>query len=256
MLRLLRARLRQGHRTLAFPAAEPSLPAAFRGRPEVDGSRCVDGCDACARACPTEAIEVQGGSLRLDLGRCVFCGECETSCPAGAVRFTPDYRMAVRRREDLVVGDGEYRLAAALDRTARGLFGRSFRLRQVSAGGSGAEEADANVLTTVVFDLARFGVDFVASPRHADGLLVTGPVSASMRGPLLRTWEAVPAPRLVIAVGASAISGGPWRGSREVEGGVDRVLPVDLYVPGFPPHPLTILDGILRLLGRLGEEPR
>ena len=103
----------------------------------------------------------------------------------------------------------------------------------------------------MVYDLARFGVQFVASPRHADGLVITGPVTANMRGALEKTWEAVPSPRLVIAVGACAISGGPFRGHPQVHDGADGVVPVDLYVPGCPPHPLTILDGILRLLGRI-----
>jgi Ni,Fe-hydrogenase III small subunit len=132
------------------------------------------------------------------------------------------------------------------------LFGRSLKLRQVSAGGCNACETDTNVLSTVVFDLGRFGIQFVASPRHADGLLVTGPVSRNMELALRKTYEAVPEPRIVIALGACAISGGPYRGHPEVRDGADSLLPVDLYIPGCPPHPLTILDGLLRLLGRLG----
>jgi Ni,Fe-hydrogenase III small subunit len=124
-------------------------------------------------------------------------------------------------------------------------------LRQVSAGGCNACEADANVLTTVVFDVARFGIDFVASPRHADGLLITGPVTQNMRAALLKTWEAVPPPKLVIAMGACAIAGGPYAGLPDQNDGAASVLPVDLYLPGCPPHPLTVLDGLLRLLDRL-----
>jgi Ni,Fe-hydrogenase III small subunit len=133
------------------------------------------------------------------------------------------------------------------------LFGRSLKLRQVSAGGCNACEADVNVLNTVVFDLGRFGIQFVASPRHADGLLITGPVTENMRLALTKTYEAVPAPKIVIAVGACAISGGPFRDHCEVHNGADAVVPVDLYVPGCPPHPVTILDGLLRLLGRLPD---
>src|SRR5439155_14183033 len=125
-------------------------------------------------------------------------------------------------------------------------------LRQVCAGGSGACEADLNVLGTVVFDLGRFGIQFVASPRHADGLVVTGPVSENMRSALLATYAAIAPPKLVIAVGAEAISGCVFRDHPEVHNGCDAFLPVDLYIPGWPPHPLTILDGLLRLLGRLG----
>jgi Ni,Fe-hydrogenase III small subunit len=135
----------------------------------------------------------------------------------------------------------------------KSLFGRSLKLRQVCAGGCGACEADTNVLSTVVFDLGRFGIQFVASPRHADGLLITGPVTENMALALKKTYDALPEPRLVIAVGACAISGGPYAGHAEGRNGADAVVPVDLYIPGCPPHPVAILDGLLRLLGRLDE---
>ncbi len=137
------------------------------------------------------------------------------------------------------------------DAGIRRLFGRSLKLRQVSAGGCNACEADTNVLGTVAWDLGRFGIQFVASPRHADGLLITGPVTENMRVALLKTYEAVPTPKLVIAVGACAISGGPYKGHEEVHDGARHLLPVDLHIPGCPPHPLTILDGLLRLVGRI-----
>jgi Ni,Fe-hydrogenase III small subunit/ferredoxin len=252
MLRILSARLQQGNRTLAYPAETPPLPARYQGLPVVDPARCPPGCAACAAVCPTGAIGATSGELRLDLGSCLFCAACAEACPEGAVRFSADHRMAARERADLVRGgEEEYRLARALDEKMRRLFGRSLKLRQVSAGGCNACEAEINVLGTVVFDLGRFGVQVVASPRHADGLLITGPVTQNMRLALEKTWKALPAPRLVVAVGSCAISGGPYAGRPEVEGGAAQVVPVDLFIPGCPPHPLTILDGLLRLMGRL-----
>ena len=254
MWKILRTRLQQGSRTVSYPAAPPALPDRFRGAPALDAGRCPDGCRACVDACPTNALSSDGSALRLDLGRCLFCTDCANACPEGALRYETDHRLAVRRRADLVAPSGtELELATALEGRLRRLFGRSLRLRQVSAGGCNACELDVNVLNTVGWDLSRFGIQFVASPRHADGLLVTGAVSRNMLLALRKTWEAVPAPKLVIAVGACAISGGPYLDHPEVANGVEGLLPVDLYVPGCPPHPLTILDGLLRLVGRLKD---
>ncbi|MBI2891476.1 MAG: NADH-quinone oxidoreductase subunit NuoB [Nitrospirae bacterium] len=257
MIRVLRTRLGQGRRTVAYPAEAPALPDRFVGRLAVDSARCLPGCRDCAEVCPTDAISPRSEEIqtRVDLGRCVFCAECIRACPEAAVTATRDHRMAARRREDLLVGDESLRLAEALDARLKKLLGRSLKLRQVSAGGCNACEADVNVLNTVVFDLGRFGIQFVASPRHADGLLITGPVTHNMDLALRKTYEAVPEPRIVIAVGACAISGGPYEGHPEVLNGATAVVPVDLYVPGCPPHPYTILDGLLRLIGRI-DTPR
>ena len=253
MLKVLLARLRQGHRTIRFPGVAPDMPDRFRGLPMITPESCPPGCRACADACPTAAITGNGASLRLDLGRCLLCVECQDACAPGAITMTREFRMAASTREDLLTGAGTSRLVAALDARSHALFGRSLHLRQVSAGGCNGCEADVNVLQTVVFDLQRFGVKFVASPRHADGLLITGPVTTNMREALRKTYEAVPAPKLVIASGACAISGGPFAGHPEVNDGVGDMLHVDLFVPGCPPHPLTLLHGLLRLLGRLLE---
>src|SRR3954452_24162045 len=249
MLKLLRARIQQGHRTLSYPGGPPpDLPERFRGHPVLAAGGCADGCAECAAACPTGAITLQP-ALAVDLGKCLFCGECAAACPTGALTYGRDYRLAARERGDLVVTETEpVRLAKALDAKARRLFGRSLKLRQVSAGGCNGCESEVNVLSTVVFDLGRFGVQFVASPRHADGLLITGPVTENMRLALEKTYQAVPAPKVVIAVGACAIAGGPYIDHREVHNGADAVVPVDLYVPGCPPHPYTILEGLLGLL--------
>ncbi len=252
MLDVIRARLRQGHRTIAYPdAPPPPLPERFRGRPLIDTTKCPDGCARCAEACPTQAIDLRGGP-RIDLGRCLFCTDCANACPTGALQYSRDYRLAVRKRADLMaLSERELELAAALQGRLLKLFGRSLKLRQVSAGGCNACELDVNVLNTVGWDLSRFGIQFVASPRHADGLLITGALSTNMHLALRKTYDAVPEPKLVIAVGACAISGGPYIDHPEVANGVEGQLPIDLYVPGCPPHPLTILDGLLRLLGRL-----
>jgi Ni,Fe-hydrogenase III small subunit/NAD-dependent dihydropyrimidine dehydrogenase PreA subunit len=255
MFSIIRERLRQGRRTIPYPAGDPpSLPDRFRGLPVLDESRCREGCRACIEACPTDAVTRDAKGLRLDLGRCLFCTDCAEACPDGGISFTHDYRLAVRTRDDLVLRGGrELELARRLESKMLRLFGRSLKLRQVSAGGDNSAEADLNVLATVVFDIGRFGIQFVASPRHADGLVVTGPVTENMKLALRKTYEAVPTPKIVIAVGTCAISGGIFRDHPEVHNGVDGIVPVDLFIPGNPPHPLTILDGLLRLLGRIDE---
>ena len=249
MINVIKARIQQKKRTVAFPASEPQLPDHLRALPAIDTARCPTGCDACVKACPVGAISATP-SLAVDMGKCLFCTDCTQVCPTRALSFTGDYRLAVSRRSDLICDGTALHLAQALDAKSRALFGRSLKLRQVSAGGCGACEADTNVLNTVVFDLGRFGIQFVASPRHADGVLVTGPVSRNMETALRKTWAAIPAPKLCIVVGACAISGGPFAGHNEVVGSVESIIPVDLFVPGCPPHPVTILDGLLRLLGR------
>jgi len=249
-------RLKRGCETMAYPQGPaPALPDRHGGALRVEAALCADDCRACVDVCPTQVISHGAdGKLALDLGGCVFCGACVSACPTGAITRTGDHRMAARTREDLILGapgHEQVRLADALDSKLRKLFGRSLRLRQVSAGGCNACEADTNVLGTIGWDLGRFGVQFVASPRHADGLLITGPVSKNMELALKKTWDAVPEPKLVIAVGACAIRGGPFVGSPEIHHGAQSIVPVDLFIPGCPPHPLTILDGILRLLDRL-----
>ncbi len=251
MSSVLNVRIRQKKRTIPFPDAEPQLPERFRGRPRIRQSLCVAGCALCAEACPTDAIATGSNGLSMDLGRCLFCGECAMVCPVQAITHTGDYHLSARSRGELSVGGEELRLASALRDESRRLFGRSLKLREVSAAGCNACEADVNVLGTVVYDLGRFGIQFVASPRHADGILVTGCVSRNMLLGLKKTYEAVPDPKIVIAVGACAISGGPFVDHPEIHNGVESLLPVDLYVPGCPPHPITLLDGLLRLLGKI-----
>lgn len=251
MIRACLARLQQKHRTISYPKTAPALPEQYCGRPAINPGLCSAECRECLEVCPTGAVSKEGNALTIDLGRCLFCRQCEQVCPTKAVRFSREYRLAAGSKSDLLVSGDEMKLAQALDKKTKELFGRSLKLRQVSAGGCNACEADTNVLNTVVFDLGRFGIQFAASPRHADGLLVTGPVTENMRLALQKTYEAVADPRIVIAAGACAVSGGPFIGLSPVHHGVDSVIPVDLYIPGCPPHPVTILDGLLRLLGSI-----
>jgi Ni,Fe-hydrogenase III small subunit/ferredoxin len=256
MIKVLLARLQQKHRTMTYPdGAPPPLPDRFRGRPMIDSSKCPQGCHACSDVCPTGAIT----PTHIDLGKCLFCIECANACPQQAITHSCNDQLAARKRTDLIVAREQQAVevaGAALDKKLKKLFGRSLKLRQVSAGGCNACEADTNVLNTVGWDLGRFGIQFVASPRHADGILVTGPVSQNMELALRKTYDAVSDPRIVIAVGACAISGGPYIGHEQVKNGVDSLLPVDLYIPGCPPHPLTILDGLLRLIGTIEDGTR
>lgn len=254
MFTILKTRIAQGHRTTRFPLELPVLPERFRGRPVIDPAKCPDGCAQCVDACPTGAITTTGG-LALDLGKCLFCTECVDACPAGAIQYTQDYRLAASRREHLRLTGAEFELAGRMGDELHRILGRALRLREVCAGSCNACDLDTNVLNTVGWDLSRFGIQFVASPRHADGLLVTGPISLNMHHALREAYSAIPEPKIVIALGACAISGGPYAGSPAVLNGVSELLPVNLFIPGCPPHPVTILDGLLRLLGRIAGPP-
>ncbi len=232
-----------------FPVAVESMPDRFRGLARIGEQPCKQSCEQCAEVCPVQAIS-KNEAIDIDLGRCTFCGQCQLVCPAKKIEFTRDYRLATRRRQDLILPEHQPQVEA-LQGEMKKLFGRSLKLRQVSAGGCNGCEVDINVLATLAFDLGRFGIQIVASPRHADGLIVTGPVSHNMYTALQKTYDAVPSPKLVIAVGACAISGGIFRDHEQVHNGIEGILPVDLYIPGCPPHPWTILDGLVRLMGRI-----
>ena len=231
MLKALLARAHQKHRTIGFPKRPPVLPDRWRGRPQIDAAKRPDGCRVCADICPTDAITVKGREVELDLGRCLFRPECERACPEAPFVLPPNTASATSSRNALVLGEKEFQLAKALDEKSRRLFCGLLNTRQVSAGGCNGCEADVNVLNTIGFDLGRFGIQFVASPRHADGLLITGPVTQNMESALRHTYEAVPSPRLVIAVGACAISGGPYLGHAEQRNGAESVVPVNLSFP-------------------------
>jgi Ni,Fe-hydrogenase III small subunit len=258
MFERLLARLDDGPYTAPFPPGPGvRLPDRFRGRPVLDPSRCAGACGECAARSPSELLRVgPDGRARLDVGACLFAPEEAAACPHGALSFTHEYATASTSREALVSDGVPARRIVELDQRVRRLFGRSLRLRSVAAGSCNGCEAELVALSNVVFDLARFGVQFVASPRHADGIVLTGAVSRNMETAVRATYEATPPPRLVIAVGACAINGGPFRGSPEVLNGAPPDLPVDLWIPGCPPHPFSVMDGLLRLVGRLEQGSR
>ena len=245
MLRALRQRWSQGRQYL--PDLRRATPPGFRGLPVLRAGGCDDGCRGCADACPTEAIAL--APLTLDLGRCVLCGGCAEACGAGRIELTGEHRMASGTRAGLLLREGGAPPAVAVAAALARRFGRSLRLRSVSSGGCAACELELNALGNVNFDLGRYGIEFVASPRHADALVLSGPLTAAMRDALELCWAAMPAPRFVVAFGACAISGGPYARSEALDRAfLDREVP-SLYLPGCPPHPLTFIEGILDLLG-------
>ncbi len=222
----------------------------FRGRPVISGSITPEQVDTAAAACPASAISRVTGSV--DLGRCAFCNECALMLPE-VYSFTNDYRIAATRREDLVVNPGREGAlkfdCSAVRKEVGKLFRRSLKLRQVSAGGDNSCEMELNAIGNVNFDFGRYGIEFVASPRHADGIVITGPVSENMAGALEICWEATPSPKVIILVGTDAISGGLFAGSPAVNRKFIDNHHIDLYVPGNPAHPLTFINGVMDMLG-------
>ena len=246
MLQSIKVRVSQGTPYIKDP--RQANPIGFRGKPVIGAAPCETGCTACASVCPTEAITPI--PLQIDLGRCVMCGDCVPACPSGRLSFATDFKLATIDRNGLLISASRpapdpVKVSEAL----RKRFGRSLKLRSVSAGGCNGCELEVNALTNVNFDIERYGIDIVASPRHADGLVLTGPITRNMASALQLCWDGLPDPKLVIAVGACAISGSPFEGSSALERGfLDRFKPT-LYVPGCPPHPLTFVCGVLDLLG-------
>ncbi|NNN05118.1 MAG: 4Fe-4S binding protein [Elusimicrobia bacterium] len=246
MFKSLKVRKNQGWQFIVDLTT--AVPAGFRGRPVIAEKPCARGCVECSKVCPTKAIALD--SVRIDLARCIFCNECALACPEDKIEFTSETRMGSATPEGLVIVSGRARpTPVATSSALKKLFGRSLKLRQVSAGGCNGCELELNALANVNFDLQRYGIEWVASPRHADGLVLSGPLTQNMADALQLAWDAMPEPRFVVSFGACALSGGPFMDSPALDRAfLDRFKPA-LFVPGCPPHPLTFIAAILDLLG-------
>lgn len=227
------------------------LTPLFRGRPIITGEISSGLAIDLAKMCPSDAIEK--APFSIDLGKCVFCRECEFAAPEN-IRFTNDYHIATNNRENLIIkADHDNPIILDPDlvrKEIRKLFRRSLKLRQVSAGGDASNEMELNAAGNVNFDMGRYGIEFVASPRHADGVVITGPITENMAEALQICFDATPKPSLVILCGTDAISGGLFQESNALNRSFLSQHPIDLYVPGNPVHPLTFINGVLDLIGR------
>lgn len=239
--------LRQLGKQFIPDVTKPQVPGPFKGRPEISLEKVDE--DVLASLCPTGAI---GKSpVSIDMGKCVMCGECSFAFP-NKIKFTTDYKIATNVRDRLIVKEGEPG-PIALDESKvrteiRSLFGRSLKLREISAAGSNADEQELNACGNPNFDMGRFGIEFLASPRHCDGIVISGPISENMAEAVQVCYDAVPSPKLIILAGSDAISGGIFAGSGALNRGFLDKYPIDLYVPGNPPHPLTFVNGVLELI--------
>jgi len=248
MIESIRLRLLQGD-PIVHDVQRASLPPLFRGMPDIHPERCQAGCQECVHVCPTGAIQLN--PLRIHIGQCVFCPQCEQRCPTKAIHFTNEYHISCSSRDQLIVAAPQHRITPEIATTKiRNYFGKSLKLRQVSAGGCNGCELELNATSNVNFDMGRFGIEFVASPRHADGMVITGPLTKAMTQAIELCYDGIPSPKIIILVGACAISGGIFSNSPEINRTFLESHHIDLYIPGCPPHPLTFITGILDWLGR------
>jgi Ni,Fe-hydrogenase III small subunit/Pyruvate/2-oxoacid:ferredoxin oxidoreductase delta subunit len=228
------------------------------GMPRFEPEKCGDGCDACAAVCPTSAITVEKSGigpdrLAVDYGRCVVCQLCVEACPDEAASLSSDWAFGVRSRADLKLADHSPSGTSPVSEPSRAGFRRSLHIRHVDAGSCNGCESELQALNNPFYNLHRLGIFFTNSPRFADLLLVTGPVTYAMREPLRRAYEAMPLPRWVMAVGTCAVSGGVAGGGYACDNGLEDVLPVDLYLPGCPPNPTAMIEALLMFLDRMPQ---
>ncbi len=246
MFQNLKILIRQGRQYIP-DVTQAKLPGIFRGRPIITTEKINE--DELADMCPLEAISTN--PLTVDLGKCTFCGECAFAFPE-KIKFTTDYKISTNEKAKLIVSEGEDRPIELNPELVRKeiyeYFSGSLKLRQVSAGGDNSCELELNACGNVNFDMGRFGIEFVASPRHADGIVITGPVTENMAQPLQICYDAVPDPKIIILAGTDAISGGIFAESHALNRSFLEKYKVDLYVPGNPIHPLTFINGVLELI--------
>jgi len=225
------------------------MPKHYRGLIMIDDKDCVHGCKECIEVCPTNAIKLN--PVQIDLGLCVFCPLCEEICPENIIHFSENYKLTASSREQMIISSKIKSISPELaSEKIRSYFGQSLKLRQVSAGGCNGCELELNALSNVNFDMGRYGIEFVASPRHADGIVITGPITKNMASATKICYEAVPNPKIIILFGACAISGGIFQNSSEIDRKFLKQNKIDLYIPGCPPHPLTLINGLLDLLNK------
>ena len=227
------------------------LTPMFRGRPVIGKGITLEDSLNVEKLCPVKAILLS--PFRIDLGRCVFCKECHYALPE-KITFTNDYKIASNSRENLIVSEGidkSIRLdPEKVRKEIRSMFKHALKLRQVSAGGDNSVEMELNAAGNVNFDMGRFGIEFVASPRHADGIVITGPITQNMAAALQICYDAIPDPKVIILAGTDAISCGIFTESPALNREFLQTHHIDLYIPGNPPHPLTFINGVLEMIGR------
>ena len=243
--------LAKGRATTRWPGRGSNGQENLLGMPRYHPDLCDPGCEACAEACPTDAIRLSPDHkhLEIDYGQCVVCQLCTEACPTGAMARSHDWAFGVRERSDLRLGD-QSAVAHAVDRSERNGFRRSLHIRHVDSGSCNGCESELQALNNPFYNLHRLGIFFTPSPRFADLLLVTGPVTHAMLQPLRTTYAAMPEPRWVMAAGTCAVSGGIAAGGYACGNGLEGVLAVDLYLPGCPPNPAAIIEALLMFLDR------